>query len=302
MLSDRRNVAITLALAPVIGLLVSLVLSGKDGENPFDAAKRQGQLSFVTTLTMFFLGIFGSIREVVKELPVYRHERFVNLEVLPYLGSKAVTLAAIGALQVLGLLFVVHVLTDAHVNFVAQFVMLFATGIGAMCLGLAISSAVDSADKAVMLMILVVIPQLLFANAFIELAGFGEFLGIAFILCYWCHDGIKSLLPDDMLELKAPNSDRLFLFGHHGWFGDFAMVLLFSGIYAFLAFHFLRKKDGPHGKPYSIPWIRSGAWVVLRTRARWLRSQAFEGLMVGVRAMVDVFKPGKPPPAPPPPA
>ena len=302
VLADRRNVAIMLGLAPFLGLLVSLVLSGKTGETPFENAKRQGQLCFIPTLTVFFLGIFGAIREVVKELPIYRHERFVNLEILPYLGSKAVALAAIGALQVLGLLLVLHALTDVHVNFFAQFVMLFATTIGAMALGLAISSAVDSADKAVMLMILVIIPQFLFANAFIELSGFGKFLGVAFILCFWCHDGVKSLLPDDLLALPvAEGSDRLFLFGHYGWFGDFAMVLLFSGIYAFLAYHFLRKKDGPHGKPYAIPWIRTGAWVVLRTRVRWLGGQAFEGLMVGVRAMVDVFRPAKPPPPPPPP-
>ena len=42
---------------------------------------------------MVFLGIFSSIREIVKELDIYRHERFVNLRVGPYLLSKAIPLA-----------------------------------------------------------------------------------------------------------------------------------------------------------------------------------------------------------------
>lgn len=118
-----------------------------------------------------------------------------------------------------------------------------------MLLGLAISAAVDSADKAVMLMILAIIPQLLFSNAFIELKGVGKLLGQLFILAYWCHDGLKSLLPTSLLEEKNPATGGFVLLGHHGWFLDLLVILTFGAIYGGLAIFFLRQKDGPYGKP-----------------------------------------------------
>ena len=127
--------------------------------------------------------------------------------------------------------------------------LLSCTTVAAMLLGLAISAAVDSADKAVMLMILAIIPQLLFSNAFIELKGVGKLLGQLFILAYWCHDGLKSLLPTSLLEEKNPATGGFVLLGHHGWFLDLLVILTFGAIYGGLAIFFLRQKDGPYGKP-----------------------------------------------------
>jgi len=206
---DRRALGITLALGPVVGLLVSLVLAGKDGEVGVALAKRQAQLSFVTTITACFLGLFGAIREVVKELAVYRHERFINLEIWPYLASKVLPLAVVGALQVAGLLAVVHLLADVRAPIVGHFLMLASVSLAASLLGLAISAAVDSSDKAVMLMILVIIPQFLFSNAMINLQGFGKALGVVFILCYWGHSGVKSLMPDALREQTWAGAQRI---------------------------------------------------------------------------------------------
>lgn len=260
MLADWRNMLIMLSLAPIVGFLVSIVLSGNENESTLALASRQGQLCFTLTLTVFFLGIFGAIREIVKELPIYRHERFLNLEILPYLGSKVLPLAAIGAFQVVELLLVIHFGTDMRVDepagIITQFFLLLCTTVAAMLLGLAISAAVDSADKAVMLMILVIIPQLLFGNAFIELKGSGKLLGQLFILVYWCHDGLKSLLPSMLLEEKNPATGGLVLFGHHGWSLDLLVILVFGALYYGLAIFFLRRKDGPYGKPYHLPWIK----------------------------------------------
>lgn len=247
MLADWRTMLITLSLAPIVGLLVGVVLSGDENESTLALASRQGQLCFILTLVMLFLGIFGAIREVVKELPIYRHERFINLEILPYLGSKVSLLAVVGAIQTLELLTVIHLGTDMYGDdftaVVGQFTVLFCTTVAAMLLGLAISSAVDSADKAVMLMILVIIPQLLFANAFIELKGVGKVLGQFFVLAYWCHDGLKSLLPGSLLEARNPATGGFVLFGHSGWLFDLLIIFVFAVLYCGLAVFFLRRKD-----------------------------------------------------------
>jgi ABC-type multidrug transport system ATPase subunit/pSer/pThr/pTyr-binding forkhead associated (FHA) protein/ABC-type multidrug transport system permease subunit len=259
MLADWRQMLLTLGLAPIIGLLVIIVLSKSENESNLALAGRQGQLCFILTLIVFFLGIFGAIREIVKELAIYRHERFINLEILPYLGSKVLPLAAISAVQIIELLVVIHLGTDLRVDepahIVRQFILLFCTAAAATFLGLAISAAADSSDKAVMLMILVLIPQLLLSNAWIELKGLGKLLGQLFILTYWCYDGLKSLLPDELLQERYPATGGHVLFGHHGWAVDLATILVFATLYTALAVLFLRKKDGLRGKRYYIPWI-----------------------------------------------
>ena len=63
-------------------------------------AVRQLFMQFMVSTSIFCLGIFGSIREIVKEQSVYTHERFNGLRIAPYLASKLVPLAGIAALQV----------------------------------------------------------------------------------------------------------------------------------------------------------------------------------------------------------
>ena len=270
MFGDRKNAILMLSLAPIIALFVCLALSGKGGEDVAATARRQGQLCFTVAISMFFIGVFGSIREVVKELAVYRHERFINLEIVPYLASKAVPLAVLSAIQAFEMLFVVHLLTDIEGNFFAHFFIVFPTTVAAMLLGLAISAAVDTADKAILLMLIVLIPQLLFANAFIQLDGLGKFLGQVAVLTYWSHDALIDTLPNSYIRarsamsLSKPSSAYLGL----------GLIVVHAAVYAALAVVALRKKDGPYGRPYQIPWIKKGAWVEVKARASWLAGRA----------------------------
>jgi len=216
-----------------------------------------------------------------------------------------VPLAVLGAIQTLLLLAVVHAIADVRAPFLSQWVILFPTYLAAMLLGLSVSCAVDTNDKAVLFLLFILIPQLLFSNAFIQLEGFGKALGMVAILCYWAHDGLKSMLPDEILNTSVPGTGGLqevwnpqlgafvpqaaggrpVLFGHHGWALDLLMILVFAALYAGLSFYFLRKKDGPYGRPYQIPWIKSGTWIVIRTRAQWVLGRLVDGLAKGVSGL-----------------
>jgi len=81
-------------------------------------------------------------------------------------------------------------------------------------------------------------------------------MGQLFILAYWGHDGLKSLLPSSLLEEKNLATGGLVLLGHHGWFLDLCAILVFGALYGGLAVFFLGRKDGPHGKPPLLPWLR----------------------------------------------
>ena len=77
----------------------------------------------------------------------------------------------------------------------------------------------------------------------------------------------------------------LVLFGHNGWFLDLVMLLVFCAIYGALAFYFLRRKDGPTGKPFGIPLLKMGTWVEVRTRLHWLVLRVGNLIVAGVRVM-----------------
>ncbi|MGH8598342.1 MAG: ATP-binding cassette domain-containing protein, partial [Gammaproteobacteria bacterium] len=83
ILGDKRNLAILLLQAPLIGAVVGTVFDA-DGALPAQAVA-QGQISFMLVLSAIWFGCLNSAREIVKELPVYLRERSVNLGLAPYM-------------------------------------------------------------------------------------------------------------------------------------------------------------------------------------------------------------------------
>ena len=281
VLGDRRNLAIMLALAPMIAFLACIVLNTESGaqdrwlkapaardEDWIEALNSQRVLCFVSAISMFFLGVFGGVREVVKELAIYRHERFLNLEISPYLASKIVPLAAIAAIQAFELMLVLAIGEDfayEHTAALSQFVALWLTGVSAVLLGLAISCATNTADKATLLMVVAIIPQVLFANALLELSGVSEYLAQWFVVTYWSFQSLQNLTWVEMRVVE------------NAWYWGSLIMLLLSGmLYFWVAGWLLRRKDGPLGKPYCIPFVHSGTWVVVKTRVRWAVATVLE--------------------------
>jgi hypothetical protein len=68
------------------------------------------------------------------------------------------------------------------------------------------------------------------------------------------------------------------------------MLLVFCAIYGTLAYSFLRKKDGPTGKPFSIPWVKKGSWVEVRARLLWVASRLGDGVVGGMRWMTGAVE------------
>jgi hypothetical protein len=95
--SDRRSLALLALQAPVLGLLFLALfrvnaLSTSTGE-------RATLLVWLLAVGATWLGAGNAIREIVKELPIYRRERAVGLGIGPYLGSKALVLGSLVVVQ-----------------------------------------------------------------------------------------------------------------------------------------------------------------------------------------------------------
>ena len=91
-----------LATAPLVSFL-DVILAVLLGRNPF--AFSNGTMANVM-ITLFLLTIYGvmvggisQMREIVKEQDVYKRERLVNLQILPYVLSKVWVAALLGLYQ-----------------------------------------------------------------------------------------------------------------------------------------------------------------------------------------------------------
>ena len=183
IVSDKRNLALLLLQAPVIGLIIGKVFNPA---GPLDVrASVESQVMFILVLSAIWLGCLNSAREIVKELPIYRRERSVNLAILSYLTSKLLPLAGLSAFQCIALLLAVGQFVSIPGSFLARAVALFITGMAAAAMGLTISATVTTADKAIGAVPMVLIPQVILSGAIATLNGFSPDFHFPSVLLMW---------------------------------------------------------------------------------------------------------------------
>ncbi len=189
ILRDRKNTGLLLLQAPLITFFI------------FIATTNLSSRLFMMTLAAIWFGCNNSAREICKEIPLYRRERMVNLAIVPYLTSKFVVLAVLVALQCL----VLALLTPDR--FFQAYWPLVLCGVAGVSLGLLISSIVNSPDKAIALVPILLIPQVLFSGIFGELKGFQRSLGETMI-SKWSYNLLKKEfeLPSFRVKDELENS------------------------------------------------------------------------------------------------
>jgi hypothetical protein len=182
VLADRRNLALLLLQAPVIGFLLILV----SGSNSLTSSRIEAKkLVFMLATTGVWFGVINAAREICKESNVLRRERLAGLRVGPYVGSKITVLFALVLVQSALLLGVVAIrveLPSSGILLPAP-LELFATialaGLGGIALGLCVSAVASTPDKATSLIPIVLVPQVLFAGIMFTLRGIPDVLSHA---------------------------------------------------------------------------------------------------------------------------
>jgi ABC transport system ATP-binding/permease protein len=198
--SDVRNLAILLLQAPLIAAVIGLVFDA-DGALP-DKARSEMMLSFMLILSAIWFGCLNSAREIVKELPIYQRERSVNLNIGPYLISKLIPLAILCLIQCILLLSVVSLLVSLSGSFQQQVAILFLAGMAATTLGLTVSALMDSNDKAIAMVPLLLIPQVVLSGAVVPLNTTSEWIARLTVIAYWAFDSMKASLSDPIRGAK----------------------------------------------------------------------------------------------------
>lgn len=238
--ADKKNLLILLLQAPLIALIIGLVFSTEG--IPAVRAAAESQISFILILSTIWFGTLNSARELVKELPIFQRERSVNLALAPYLSSKLIPLAVLCLIQCVSLLGIVLLMVDLQGSFFERVAVLFVTGMAATCMGLAVSAFVDSNDKAVAMAPILLIPQVVLANAIVRLGDAGLWVAKSSMISFWSLDAIKTTLSAESREIRDYSGHLIVPIT--GKFGtDLAMIALFACAFLLIAVVGLKLKD-----------------------------------------------------------
>lgn len=196
LMSDKRNMLFLILQAPLVALVIGLVFTLSD--NLIERAGTESQIVFMLSLSVIWFGCINSVRELVKELPIYLRERSVNLAIAPYIVSKLIPLTAICFIQCLLLLLVLEPFISIQGDLFTRFLVLFSVSVAATTMGLSVSAFVSSNDKAMTTIPMLLVPQIILAGAVVELKGAALWIAKSTMISYWGYEAMKTTLSDNV--------------------------------------------------------------------------------------------------------
>ncbi len=211
LVRDRRNLLLLLGQAPLVAILLFFVIGSQNLFIPcvgytLDPASNaykneQGlkcalsmddtgdiqKVLFILACIAIWIGVFSASREIVKELPIYRRERLVNLSISAYVFSKLVVLFGVSIFQALVLVLMVHLWSrfppqGVILPGVAEiFITIALLTFTAACFGLFLSAVVGREDRIMSVMPVFLILQIVFAGIVFTVTPFEEHRGTSIV-------------------------------------------------------------------------------------------------------------------------
>jgi ABC-type multidrug transport system ATPase subunit/pSer/pThr/pTyr-binding forkhead associated (FHA) protein len=195
---DRAGAAIMFLQAPVIAVMLVFVFAGQKAAVPFwclgamqELSRRgstgktsadilngmlptqdqTGALFFVVVSCVWF-GTSNAAREIVTERAIYLRERMVNLNLINYVLSKYILLSLISVIQctmLLGIVFFGLGFSGGIQAFLIELGVMIAVSMNATALGLLLSTVVSSAEAAMALTPIALIPQVVLGGLMVPM-------------------------------------------------------------------------------------------------------------------------------------
>ena len=250
---DRVNLFLSILVAPIgIGLLKVAISDVK----PFTATVASQANSAIQVLLVFvcaclWVGLSGSLQEIVKEKAIYTRERAVNLKIRAYLGAKVFVLGLLASVQAGFIAYAIAYLFVAPTNPLMTWesgmaLASFLTLVASFSLGLLVSAVVGNGSQANSLLPLLLIPQIVFSGALFKLDGIAKTISY-FTISRWSIGAFGTIADVNTL---APNvTDLPFPFGaaySRSWGNlsfSLSMLLVHIGVYILISAWLLSKKD-----------------------------------------------------------
>jgi ABC-type multidrug transport system ATPase subunit len=172
--ADRRNLALMLLQAPLLGLLMLAALPAHQlspaPPSEFRLISQGSLVLLVIVLGTTWLGMSNAIREIAKELPIYRRERVAGLSRTAYVASKMTVLGVVTVVQAAVLVAIATSRQGATGDGaligwpLGELIVVSAlAGVAAMAIGLFISAVARTTDRAVTVLPIVLVLLLVLA-------------------------------------------------------------------------------------------------------------------------------------------
>jgi ABC-type multidrug transport system ATPase subunit len=172
MTRDRVNLVLRLLGPPLMAAALLLTFESTifaEGTSQGGAVREAITVLYLASAICLFISAITWSNAITREDPIYRRERVVSLSPLAYTGSKLTWLAVISVIQG-GL---VAAVLAAGIDFpppnpktiILVFLAFAITAAAGGALGLLVSSLSPNSDRAAILVVLAIIPQLIFGGS-----------------------------------------------------------------------------------------------------------------------------------------
>ena len=248
--NDKVNSFIMLIQAPIIAILICIIFK-----------EISAAVLFMMAISSIWLGTQNAAREIVSENAIYKRERMFNLQIFPYLLSKISVLSFFSIIQSAIFIFILAIrYSDTTLSLndpIEAFLWMSFLSIAATFLGLLLSAIVDTTEKAMTIVPLILIPQIMLAGLIAKVSnGFVEMMSY-FTLSRWGVEGLniiqrriieeKPNLTGGTVPIDVDALDMLhksFLHNYENPFTlDIFVIIIMTGIMTFFIFRTLKNKE-----------------------------------------------------------
>ena len=250
--SDRGYLTFTVLLPIILGALIRLLptsegLAGRPGTN-FQIS----ELLLILVICVSLSGAASSIREVVKERPIYIRERAAGLSSGAYLFSKLLVLGVISIVQsfVLVLLGVAgrhpmpaHGAFLTHAPLIEIMLGIALLAAASMCLGLLVSAIVSTSEKAMPFLVLLTMAQVILSGGLLLLTGLLSDLA-AIAPSRWGYAAVATTVNFDTISPPAKDGgiiDPLWTQSSSNWLRDMGLMIGLAAVFSVLTWIQLRR-------------------------------------------------------------
>jgi ABC transport system ATP-binding/permease protein len=247
VISSDRGYLISIGLLPVIlGALIYFVDSGQGLQGPPDLKANGSTVLLMLVICACLSGAALSVRELVKERPIYLRERAAGLSSGAYLSSKLLVLGVISLLQsfvlvVLGVAFHKLPLSGSlltHLPLVELLIGVAGLSLVSMCLGLLVSALVSTSEKAMPFLVVLTIAQVILSGGVPVSLPFGL---TAIAPARWGFGAVASTADlNHTSPIPSDPSDKLWVHTSSQWLTDMGFMLGLGVLFVLLTWLFLR--------------------------------------------------------------
>jgi ABC transport system ATP-binding/permease protein len=255
--ADRGYVLFMGLLPLVLGLLIRFVPAMQGLAGPNGNMSAQELLQILVTCACL-AGTASSVRELVKERPIYIRELAAGLSSGAYLLSKLTLLGAISIVQscVIVLLGVAGRAMPAHGALLRSqpllelTIAIAALAVTSMCLGLLVSAFVSTSEKAMPFLVMLTMFQVILSGGVLPFNGMAGLSQLSWIApARWGFAGAASTVNLNAIGLlPGTDADPLWTTSSANWLRDIGVTAGLGLLYLLITWIQLRRL-GPRRRP-----------------------------------------------------